>query len=92
MYAMQRACQGWLEGKGLPAATGAKYLGAMFHAVADDSRVATLEGDPEGFNHLIAEQTPGGLNEGAIKMLTEASVFESYGTVLDATLNRLQGK
>ena len=91
MYAMQQTCQGWLCNKGLPAEAAAKYIGAMFHAVADDAKVATVEGDPAGFAHLISEQTPGGLNEGAIAMLKDASVFTAYESALDATLNRLQG-
>lgn len=91
MYAMQQTCQDWLSNKGLPAEVAAKYTGAMFHAVADDAKVATAEGDAAGFSHLIAEQTPGGLNEGAIAMLKEASVFTAYEAALDATLVRLQG-
>lgn len=44
---------------------------------------------PAAFDDLIAEQTPGGLNEGAIKMLGEKGVWRGYSDVLDATLVRL---
>jgi len=93
LYALEKTCLTWLTSKGIEPATGAKYVGNMFNAVADDGRVAgnhvADDGVPVGFDELIAEQTPGGLNEGAIAQLTQAGVFDQYGTTLDTILGRL---
>jgi pyrroline-5-carboxylate reductase len=40
---------------------------------------------------MIAEQTPGGVNEGAIRALDEKGVFGSFKEQLDAILLRLKG-
>jgi pyrroline-5-carboxylate reductase len=58
-YAMQRATQAWVEGQGVPAEDAAKYVGAIFHCITYD----TAEAKVETFDHLVKEQTPGGINE-----------------------------
>lgn len=58
-YAMQRATQAWVVGQGVPAEDAAKYVGAIFHCITYD----TAEAGVETFDHLVKEQTPGGINE-----------------------------
>ena len=58
-YAMQRATQAWVQGQGVPAEDAAKYVGAIFHCVTYD----TAEAGVDTFDHLVKEQTPGGINE-----------------------------
>jgi len=41
---------------------------------------------------LIAEQTPGGLNEQGLRNLEKQGVFERYDRAMDAILSRLEGK
>ena len=51
--------QEWLEEGGVPADTAAAWTSAAFGAFAADSAGATAQ----RFAELLAEQTPGGLNE-----------------------------
>lgn len=62
-YAQQLATQQWLEAQGVEAADAAKWTGAVFHCISYDSAVAL----PHTFEHLVAEQTPGGLNEQVVR-------------------------
>ena len=57
-YKQQLTVQQWLESKGLDRNSSSAWTGAAFAAFAADS----AEG---GFEELLAEQTPGGLNEKA---------------------------
>jgi pyrroline-5-carboxylate reductase len=58
-YAMQRATQEWVEGQGVPAEDASKYVGAIFHCITYD----TADAGVHTFDHLVKEQTPGGINE-----------------------------
>ena len=49
-------------------------------------------GNSAGFDALIAEQTPGGLNEVAISSLRGAGVGEAYARCMGRSLDRLEGK
>jgi pyrroline-5-carboxylate reductase len=65
-YAQQRATQRWLQANGVDPAAAAKWTGAVFHCVSYDS----AEPDVHTFDHLVDEQTPGGLNEQVTHTLT----------------------
>ena len=41
---------------------------------------------------LVPGRRPGGLNEGAIAMLTQNNVYTHYADTLDSILNRLTSK
>lgn len=79
----------WLAAHGVEAATGSRYTGAMFHGLS----VFGGEAGPEGFDPLTTEhQTPGGLNEQALRELAAGGWYDAVGTVLDDILARLEGR
>lgn len=86
LYAQQRAAQQWLGTKGIDRAVAAKYVGAIFHTVTHDS----ASPGPDTLDHLVEEQTPGGLNEQVIREFTEAGVYHALTDSLDGVLARIQ--
>mmetsp|Transcript_23130 Transcript_23130/g.74904 ORF Transcript_23130/g.74904 Transcript_23130/m.74904 type:complete len:329 (+) Transcript_23130:3422-4408(+) len=87
-YAMQRATQAWVVGQGVPAEDAAKYVGAIFHCITYD----TAEAGVETFDHLVKEQTPGGINEQVVRELTEAGAYTALSDSLDGILARVEGR
>mmetsp|Transcript_40087 Transcript_40087/g.125501 ORF Transcript_40087/g.125501 Transcript_40087/m.125501 type:complete len:102 (+) Transcript_40087:796-1101(+) len=49
-------------------------------------------GGPERFTELVAEQTPGGMNERALAELRKAGHYENFACVLDFILAALEGR
>lgn len=88
-YRLQATCNEWVKANGI-GDRGAKYLAGMFSGVVLDAKEAVQHG--RTFVDLVKEQTPGGLNEGCIKMLEEKKVFGAYKACLDASLERLLGR
>lgn len=84
-YQQQRATQVWLETQGIPAESAAKWTGAVFHCMSHDSK----ECGPDTLQHLVEEQTPGGLNEQVVRELTEAGSWDALGDSLDGCLARV---
>eukprot|EP00036_Acanthoecidae_sp_10tr_P014880 CAMPEP_0206285406 /NCGR_PEP_ID=MMETSP0106_2-20121207/82_1 /ASSEMBLY_ACC=CAM_ASM_000206 /TAXON_ID=81532 /ORGANISM="Acanthoeca-like sp., Strain 10tr" /LENGTH=290 /DNA_ID=CAMNT_0053715923 /DNA_START=36 /DNA_END=908 /DNA_ORIENTATION=- len=78
---------GWMTANGVPDADAAAYAGGFFKCISADSAVKQ---SGAGLAHLVAEQTPGGLNEEAIKRHAEAGCYSAHGAALDAILARLQ--
>ena len=87
-YAQQRATHRWLLAQGVEAEAAAKWTGAVFHCVSYDSAVAGAS----TFEHLVDEQTPGGLNEQVVRELTEAGAFDALSDSLDGVLARVQAR
>eukprot|EP01062_Namystynia_karyoxenos_P040620 TRINITY_DN29604_c0_g1_i1.p1 TRINITY_DN29604_c0_g1~~TRINITY_DN29604_c0_g1_i1.p1 ORF type:complete len:312 (+),score=84.36 TRINITY_DN29604_c0_g1_i1:77-937(+) len=81
--------QQWLAKQGVPEQAAAQYVGGFFHSISHDSACPSSSG---AFAALVAEQTPGGLNEQAVRRLTEAGVWDAQDKVLDCTLHRLEGR
>ena len=54
-------------------------------ATADVKRVCS---DPQGYDKLVAEQTPGGFNAQLIHMLRDADVYKSYVEGLDVLMEQ----
>ena len=48
--------------------------------------------DPQAYEELIAEQTPGGLNEQGLENLTKLGAIDAFDKVQDAMLDRIEGK
>lgn len=69
-YAQQQATQQWLEKQGVDAAAAAKWTGAVFHCVSFDS----ARPSEHSFQHLVEEQTPGGINEQVVREMREVRV------------------
>jgi len=87
-YAMQRATQTWVQAQGVPAEDAARYVGAVFHCITYD----TAEAGAETFDHLVKEQTVGGINEQVVRELTEAGAYDALSDSLDAILARVEGR
>merc|ERR1712226_1748350 len=62
-YAHLRTCHEWLKDEGVEEGMASKTVGSYFSTFAH----ASLAAGPNGFEHLVAEQTPGGMNESVIR-------------------------
>ncbi len=88
-FALLAKTADWLAAQGVEAAAGRRYAGAMFHGLS----LFGAEAGAEGFDPLTEEhQTPGGLNEQALRELAAAGWYDEVGTVLDNILARLEGR
>jgi pyrroline-5-carboxylate reductase len=88
LYKQQLAAQQWLVANGVGASSAAKWVGAVYHGVSYDSAVAS----EHTFEHLVAEQTPGGLNEQILREMTEAGTYSALHDSLDGALARIEGR
>ena len=78
----------WAAAAGLDAGLANRYLGALFHALAVDAAAA----GERGFAALTeAAQTPGGLNEQALRQLSQAGWYDALAETLDGILARIAG-
>ena len=75
-YAQCQALQEWLSTQGVSSEVSSEFVGAFYHCISFDAAHYSKT-TPSAFKNLIAEQTPGGLNEQAVKELTEAGVYDS---------------
>ena len=87
-YALLRAMTSWMVARGVGEDVAAVYVGRMMHSVAGDAAAAGAA----GVGALIAEQTPGGFNEQAIRELTEAGVFDEVAHTMDSIEARWAGR
>ena len=77
----------WLTDKGVPSEAAGRYVGAMFHALAENA----CQAGTEGFARLTQDsQTPGGLNEQTYRALSAAGLYRHEEEALDAVLARLR--
>jgi len=90
IYAQQLQAQKWLVEQGIDAASAGKWVGAVYHTVTFDAKIAGGHG-ANGFQELVDEQTPGGLNEQIIREMREAGADDSLATALDGALARIEG-
>ena len=70
------------------------FIAATYMGLARDAQAAVepdAGGNGAGFDALMAEQTPGGLNEAGIKSVHEAGVGRAYANAMARTLDRLEG-
>jgi len=88
LYAQQLATQHWLEAQGVDTSSAAKWTGAVYHCVTSDSARPL----PHTFQHLVDEQTKGGLNEQVIREMREAGAYAALSDSLDGCLARIQGR
>lgn len=76
----------WMTDQGISDGAAASYAGAFFKCISADS---AAKSDGAGLSHLVAEQTPGGLNEQAVKRHMDAGCYDAQRAALDAALDRL---
>ncbi|GAB5353599.1 hypothetical protein AAMO2058_000049100 [Amorphochlora amoebiformis] len=89
-YEVQNTCSKWLVRQGVSSLAAQKFLAGMFSGVALDAKVAVAKN--RTFTDLVEEQTPGGLNEGNVKLLKSRKVFKVFSECLDTAHRRLSGK
>jgi pyrroline-5-carboxylate reductase len=75
-----------MQEHGVPADVASSYAGSYAFSVSTMSR---LPEGPEGLKHLVEEQTKGGINEGAIRILDEAGAYTAQKAALEVALSRL---
>lgn len=90
VYGVMRNNRDFLVKQGIPAATASYFVGRSYLSMVQDAERDCR--DPDRFDALIEEQTPGGLNEQCLGNLEKQEVFDSYDRSMDAVLSRLQGK
>ena len=87
LYQMQAGISSWLVEHGaLEQEAAQRYVGDLFVSVTTDARV-----EPKNYDYakLVAEQTPGGLNEQNILRLRKSGLFAAVDSSLDETLGVL---
>lgn len=90
MYGLMRRNRDFLVDQGVEAGDASYVVGRQYFAMVKD---ASAECDnPERFDDLIEEQTPGGLNEQTLKNLDGEGFLDSYERAMNAILARIQGK
>lgn len=82
----------WLQKQNVSSQIAGDYVGSFFNSISVDSLTQGKENGTTGFENLVKEQTPGGLNENAIKELRSSGVYNAVETVLDVATDRLLGK
>ena len=97
LYGMMKQSRDWLlrnaggDGAGAMSKSDASYLvGRMFWGMVQDAERRCREDD--AFEELIAEQTPGGLNEQALRNWQHMGALDDLDRVQDALLERITGK
>ena len=87
-YLQLKIIRDWLETKGIDPVVASEMVGWTFNGIAGDAKdlcsAVDERGAPSGFDELIAEQTPGGLNEKAIAMMGP-TLERIYLEALDVT-------
>lgn len=77
----------WMARQGTDPDTAQRFVAAVFAGLAG----ATANNPGQTFSTLASEhQTPGGLNEQVLRLLTEGGLFPSLGHALDAVLDRMR--
>eukprot|EP00750_Incisomonas_marina_P021491 INCI4461.1.p1 GENE.INCI4461.1~~INCI4461.1.p1 ORF type:complete len:312 (-),score=66.62 INCI4461.1:149-1084(-) len=86
-YARLRAAHEWLVAQGVDPVAASEAVGSYFNTFNHASKESK-----EGFQHLVAEQTPGGMNEKNIAFLEDQGSYAALKATLDATVKRLRGE
>ena len=91
IYGIMRNNREWLEKQGVPAEDASYFVARQYMSMVKDAQVDSRE-NPKRFDDLIEEQTPGGLNEQALRNLRLQGVFDMHDNAMDAVLDRLEGR
>lgn len=87
-YAQIAATQKWVAKQGVEETASSRFVGALFHSLTDNCKA-----EDKGFDHIVADsQTPGGINEQALRELTANGFYTTLETEMDVILARVQGK
>lgn len=89
-YGMLQNTQQWLVQKGVSPEDASYFVASQYHAMAVDS-LENLRENPNRFQELIDEQTPGGLNEQGLQNLAQQGAWEAYDNVMNSMYDRISG-
>ena len=85
-YEMLKVLSGWLVKKGIKRNEAQKYITSLFVALSEDSVINSKK----HLKYLVTEsQTPGGLNQQAVKELKKSGFYKSLEKSLNGILKRL---
>jgi len=87
-YKHQHSIYEWLVEKGVSSETSTLAVASFFNTFNFASLQAKDVGKA-GYAHLVAEQTPGGMNELAIRELIEAGNYENLRATMDNLMVRM---
>merc|ERR1712054_341997 len=76
----------WMVEHGVDSQQASTFIGALSHSITRDA----VEQKERGFQELIDEQTPGGMNEHAIEALQQAGVYAALKHSMDSVLQKLE--
>lgn len=83
-YAHLRSCHQWLISKGVDSAAASRAVGSYFSTYHHASQHSEI-----GFDHLVAEQTPGGVNQQVIEQLEKQGRYDMVKEGLETAFKRL---
>ena len=94
VYELMRTNRDFLVEKGVPLKDANHIVARQYWGITKDALTKSQQDGchEDSLDKLIQEQTPGGLNEQALKNLKGAGVFEVYKGAMEAILGRIQGK
>ena len=88
-YEMLKVLSDWLVKKGIKRSEAQKYITSLFIALSEDS----MANSKKHLKYLVsASQTPGGLNEQAVKQLRKSGFYKSLEKSINSILKRLNKK
>tara|TARA_Y100000590_G_scaffold7054_1_gene9045 strand:+ start:3370 stop:4140 length:771 start_codon:yes stop_codon:yes gene_type:complete len=88
-YEILKVLSDWLNKKGIHRSEAQKYVTSLFVALSEDA----VNNSKKHLKYLVAEsQTPGGLNEQAVKQLRRSGFYKSLEKSLISILKRLNKK
>jgi len=90
IYKFMEVCADFMIEQNVPDTVASQYVAKCMDTILYDAVKRCPKGK-EGFSELVAEQTPGGLNECNISDLQDAGVFDAYKKSLEKTVARLRG-
>lgn len=85
-YQWMQVVTNWMAEQGVDKKTASSFVGALSHSITSDAAAV----GSQGFEGLIAEQTPGGVNEKAIAHLSEAGVYDELRDCLGMIYETLE--
>jgi pyrroline-5-carboxylate reductase len=89
-YGVLRNNREFLVRHGLDRDQASFLVGRLYDSMVQDA--VQVQKDPNGFDQLIAEQTPGGLNEQGLRNLEALGALDAYDQVQTAILSRILGE
>ena len=85
-YELLRVMSGWLVKRGIKRSDAQKYITTLFLALSEDA----VENSKKELKYLVKEsQTPKGLNEQGLKIMSKKGVYKSVTNTLNSIHKRL---